>query len=190
MDKETIQDALTYYINSFYPNGGYTAFCDDGGLFLVDPIIPDLITIYHPNIPKNFQALLQEKTPFIIKFVTSYNFQNVSREQIEESLHDTVHKIYKNHAVENVLVDSMNSLCLLITITGNLYEEEITEITEMFSKLKVNGVLFYMNHSYPFKGLVPDEINVNKNNEERGVITQDDIVNMIIDLNMNKDIFA
>lgn len=188
MDKRMIGLAITDYINAFYPNGGYEAFKKDGGLFLVDPLIDDQVLLHHPKMPKEFKALLEEKSLFSIRYMSSHNFQHLPDERVEENIHNTVHSVMNTYTtLEDVLVNPGDPLCLYITLKGNLYEEEIKDIADMFSKINglVNGIILYMDQMYPFGGQV---LNDNKNNDERTSISKDDYLNTIISINQDKDV--
>jgi len=197
MDKNMLRRAIYEYIQTSY-TGGYGSFLNDGGDFMVDPVIDDQILIYHPNFPQKLKEDLLNRSQLTFKFLNSINFKDQDDKEIEENIWNVKVKIIRQYDLQNIAHEEHNKIALLISIKDEGLNDETIELiaNQLLSSIPklIRGFIYHNNEIYPFGNFdtsgkptaIPSCILAHKNTEQRNtVIKEDDVTNLIITLNQS-----
>jgi hypothetical protein len=192
MDKNELTRLIYQYINAKYSKG-YTRFKNEGGYFIVDPIIDDQILIYHPDLPKELIDELSRFSSPSFKYINSINFKNLSEKEIEEQIWDATLEIQKKFGIKSIIYEYRNKIALFVSIndkglTGEIIKSISTTLLSIIPQLK-QGYIIYEEEIFPFGNFDTKRSSVIEriNGRERP-INHDDVLNTIIAINQEKDV--
>lgn len=193
MDRTALGSLMFSYIETYYP-GGIKTFNADGGVLIPDPLIDKQVLIFLTKVPEKFRYNLYRLPYLTFKFISTKNYEGVSQETISEQIHNTTLNLLRYYPMIEEILPSGNNFILYLTLSGNLSDNDIRSISRnvlaAIPSLK-RGLIECDNKIHLFGDYSedkPEEIKHEVHTRDTG-ITEDDILNLVIDLNLNRDIF-